>query len=120
MTIKIIDNGGEWLVNKGVFAFEDPETKQRFEPGFQYKVKVSDWLQGQIDAKVFEKTDSPDSSEVAEAKRVEKTQAELDKEAKDAQDAADAAKAAQQTAGQTASLNANGGEAAAAAAAKKR
>lgn len=46
-TIKIIDADGATVRNKTIYGFVDPTTNHRFDPGVEYKVKVSSWMRGQ-------------------------------------------------------------------------
>lgn len=43
----IADKNGVWRVNKGNFAFVDPETGVRFEPGDEVKTTNTAWVKMQ-------------------------------------------------------------------------
>ena len=60
-TFKVIDASGDWVANTRAFAFVDPETKVRYEPGTVVKVSLQDgsWLAGQIEAGVLSLSTDP-------------------------------------------------------------
>jgi hypothetical protein len=43
----IVDDKGEFFVNKGVFPFVDPTNGVRFEPDTPVKVVQTAWMKGQ-------------------------------------------------------------------------
>lgn len=47
MEFVIHDAQGDWYQNKGRFAFVDPISGARFEPGALTKAKTTTWVEGQ-------------------------------------------------------------------------
>lgn len=61
---QVIDSDGVWVQSRASFTFEDPDTKVKFDPAHEYKVKLSNWVKNQITAKVFMLT--PDADKEAD------------------------------------------------------
>lgn len=75
MNLKIIDNGGEWFLNQGVFSFIDPETNIRYDPGVHVKTARTDWLtlQSACIVKVADPTQAEPEAPVEPVKQEPKT-----------------------------------------------
>jgi hypothetical protein len=43
----IVDNDGDWFLNKGQYPFIDPTTGVRFEPNVKVQVKETAWIKSQ-------------------------------------------------------------------------
>lgn len=91
-TFTVIDLDGEWVKNPHAYPFFDPSTGLRFDPAMSYKVRLSDWVKGQIAAGVL--AVSEDMEKAAEAQAAQ----EAADQARAAEEAARAAKAAEDAA----------------------
>lgn len=67
---RIIEAEGKWVTNPHAFAFADPETGVRYEPGAVLKVGCPEgsWLAGQIASKVLALAPDPTAPPPSPAK----------------------------------------------------
>lgn len=56
---KVVDEDGEWIVSKALYTMVHAERRLKFEPKLPTKVKLDDWLNGQMGHGVFAKCPDP-------------------------------------------------------------